>query len=75
MGVIVKVTRRGQTTIPKVYRRMLGISEGDLLHFEVVDGKLIVSVIPKIWSLAGVDADIREVEDVIRDVERMREEY
>ncbi|MEX2723370.1 MAG: AbrB/MazE/SpoVT family DNA-binding domain-containing protein [Candidatus Freyarchaeota archaeon] len=42
MRSTVKVTRRGQTTIPKRFREKLGIKEGD---------KLVVEVPKKVYSL------------------------
>ena len=53
MGVVVKVTRRGQTTLPAEYRTRLGISEGDNLLIEETERGLLVRRIPDILTLAA----------------------
>lgn len=35
-----KVSKRGQVTIPKALRKMLGFAPGTILDFEVDDGRL-----------------------------------
>ena len=34
---------RGRTTLPKAIRERLGLQPGDLVGFEVVDGRVVVS--------------------------------
>ncbi len=75
MGVVVKVTRRGQTTIPEEYRTRLGISEGDNLLIEENERGLLVRRIPNLLTLAGVDAEYGTPEEAKKVVDRMREEY
>jgi AbrB family looped-hinge helix DNA binding protein len=36
------VTKKGQVTIPKPYRDLLHIKEGDSLHFEMKDNVLVL---------------------------------
>ncbi len=40
---VVKVTRKGQVTLPKRIREMLEIKEGDLLLVDVRDGSIILT--------------------------------
>jgi len=75
MGVVVKVTRRGQTTLPSEYRLKLGIKEGDDLLIEEVEGRLLVRRIPDLLDLAGVDSKYGSLEEARKMIERMREEY
>lgn len=75
MTVTVKVTRRGQTTIPIEIRKKLGIKEGDELLVEATRNGVLFKVIPKIEELAGVDSEFGSVEEVKREVEKLREEY
>lgn len=75
MGVVVKVTRRGQTTLPSEYREKLGIKEGDRLLIEEVEGKLLICRIPDLLDLAGVDSGYGTVEEAKKMIERMRGEY
>lgn len=39
----VKVTRKGQVTLPKEFRDTLGLAEGDVLYVAVEDGKVVYS--------------------------------
>ncbi|KPV64809.1 MAG: SpoVT / AbrB like domain protein [Candidatus Bathyarchaeota archaeon BA1] len=75
MRFIVKVTRRGQTTIPIEFRKKYGIREGDELVVEAMEEGLLFKVIPKLEELAGVDAKFGKVEEIKQEIERLREEY
>jgi len=75
LGVIVKVTRRGQTTLPAEYRAKLGIDEGDDVLIEQVGEGLVVRRVPNLMDLAGADAKYGTPEEAKKAVERMREEY
>ena len=70
-----KVTRRGQTTLPAEYRARLGINEGDELIIEEVGQQLVVRRVPNLLDLAGVDAKYGTLEEAKKAIERMREEY
>jgi len=73
--ITVKVTRRGQTTIPVEIRKKLGIKEGDELLVEATRNGVLFKVIPKIEELAGVDSKFGSTEEVKREVESLRREY
>jgi len=75
LGVVVKVTRRGQTTLPVEYRMRLGIKEGDDLLIEEAEHGLLVRRVPDLMDLAGVDAKYGTTEEARKMVERMRGEY
>lgn len=75
MGVVVKVTRRGQTTLPAQYRDRLGIDEGDDLLVEETERGLLVRRIPALLALAGVDARYGTPQEAKKVIEQMREEY
>ena len=75
MGVVVKVTRRGQTTLPAQYRAKLGIDEGDDLLVEEVSQGLLIRRVPNLLDLAGVDAKYGTPEEAKKVIEQMREEY
>lgn len=75
MRAIVKVTRRGQTTIPLEFREKFGIKEGDELLVESTEEGVLFKVIPRLEDLAGVDAKFGKVEEVKREIEKLREEY
>ncbi len=75
MENIVKVTRRGQTTIPVEFRQKLGIKEGDELFVEVTEKGILFKPIPKLEDLAGVDANYGTPEEIKKEIEKLREEY
>ncbi len=75
MRTIVKVTRRGQTTIPVEFREKFGIKEGDELLVESTEDGVLFKVIPKLEDLAGVYAKFGNVEEIKREIEKLREEY
>ena len=75
MQNIVKVTRRGQTTIPVDLRRRLGIKEGDELMVEATEEGLLFKVIPKLEDMAGIYSKFGKVEEIKKELEKMREEY
>lgn len=70
-----KVTRRGQTTIPLEFRKKLGIKEGDELLVGLHHEGILIKVIPRLEKLAGVDAKSGDVGEVKREIEKLREEY
>ncbi|MCK4474301.1 AbrB/MazE/SpoVT family DNA-binding domain-containing protein [Candidatus Bathyarchaeota archaeon] len=75
MRTIVKVTRRGQTTIPLVFREKFGIKEGDELLVESTKEGVLFKVIPRLEDLAGADARFGRVEEIKREIKKLREEY
>jgi len=75
MQSIVKVTRRGQTTIPQKFRQQYGIKEGDQLLVEATKEGLLLKVIPKLENMAGIDAKYGKVEEIKKEIDKMREEY
>ena len=75
MENIVKVTRRGKTTIPIKIRRQCGIKEGDRLEVEVTEKGILFKPIPKLLDMAGIDAGYATVEQVNKMLDKLREEY
>jgi AbrB family looped-hinge helix DNA binding protein len=72
---IVKVTRRGQTTIPVKIREQCGIKEGDQLLVEVTEKGILFKPIPKLEDMAGIDADYGTPEEIKKEIDKLREEY
>jgi len=70
-----KITTKGQVTIPKRLRKLLGIRPGDRVEFEAdSEGNVMVKKIDSHVSLAGVlkdqvakQATDKEIETAIRD--------
>jgi AbrB family looped-hinge helix DNA binding protein len=75
MENVVKVTRRGQTTIPRKIRRQCGVKEGDRLLVEATEKGILFKPIPNILDMAGIDAQYATVEQVNKMIDKLREEY
>jgi len=75
MRNIVKVTRRGQTTIPTNIRKKLNIKEGDYLLVETDGNRIIFTPIFNLEQLSGFLADKADVEAVKKEIEELRREY
>jgi AbrB family looped-hinge helix DNA binding protein len=72
---IVKVTRRGQTTIPIEIREKCGIKEGDKLTVEITEKGILFKPIPKLLDMAGIDAGYGTPEEINKEIDKLREEY
>ena len=70
MKYLVKVTRRGQVTIPKSIREALGIREGDLIEVSLEGGRVVLSKpgIPEPGEPVGPE----EYERILEELERVR---
>jgi AbrB family looped-hinge helix DNA binding protein len=75
MENMVKVTRRGQITIPSKLRKQCGIKEGDSLLVEVTEKGILFKPIPKLLDMAGIDAGYATVEEINKEIDKLREEY
>ncbi len=71
----VKVTRKGQTTIPAKIRKSLGIKEGDTLEVEKIDEMVTFKRVPKIEDLAGIFAGDADIAELKKELDKLREEY
>jgi len=75
MQRLVKVTRRGQTTIPREFRERYSIREGDRLLIEDTPTGILVRPVPRLSDLAGVDSEYGTVSKLKEELEKLREEY
>ncbi len=69
---VVKVTRKGQVTIPVQFRRLQGIREGSRVAFRASPSGLILVPLPNIEDLAGVDAGKISYEEAVKALNEMR---
>ncbi len=69
---IVKVTRKGQVTIPVNYRRKYKIRQGQKVVFKEERGKLIIEPITPIEDLAGAFAGKISVAAAKKMLDKMR---
>ncbi|RLE74964.1 MAG: AbrB family transcriptional regulator [Thermoprotei archaeon] len=70
ISYIVKVTRKGQVTIPKNIRVSLGIEEGELLQVSLEKGKIIITKLGV--PSPGEPIGREEYEKIIKELERER---
>jgi antitoxin PrlF len=75
MKSIVKVTRRGQTTIPVELREKFEITDGDELIVEATEKGILFKPIPKLEDMAGIDAEFGTPEEIKKEIDKLREEY
>lgn len=60
MAHIAKLTSKAQITIPAAVRRQLGLSPGDSVVLEIVDGRAVLSPLHGTFTqrMAGLGADL-----------------
>lgn len=76
MQNVVKVTRKGQTTIPVNLRQKLGINEGDELLVEATEqGNILFKPIRKLEDCAGIYSKYDTPEEMKKELDKIREEY
>jgi AbrB family looped-hinge helix DNA binding protein len=69
---VVRVSRKGQATIPKSLREKFGIeTPGEVLIYEQ-DGQIVIEPIPTLAELRGIHAGERERGEVLADVREHR---
>ncbi len=71
---IVRVTRKGQVTIPVEQRRKYCIKQGMRLLVKDSDQGILLSPVTPLEDLAGIDAGRVTVEEMKRRLDRMRSE-
>lgn len=72
---VVKVTRRGQTTIPLEIRQKCGIKEGDKLLVELTEKGILYKRVPKLLEMVGIDVGYGTPDELKKQLEKLREEY
>ena len=70
--VVVKVTRKGQVTIPAKFRKVHGIREGGRVSFRPSSDGLVLVPLPNIEDMAGVDAGKIKYEEAVKKLDRIR---
>jgi AbrB family looped-hinge helix DNA binding protein len=74
MGEQTKVLQKGKITIPAEIRQKLGISEGDYIKLEIVDGKLVLlppNTVPNPTDLlTGLAEDVQVTEPVKQELRK-----
>jgi AbrB family looped-hinge helix DNA binding protein len=72
--VVVRVSRKGQATIPKPLREKFGIeTPGEVFVYEE-DGRIVLEPVPSLDELHGIHAGDHEPGEVLAKVRETREE-
>ena len=74
LEIVVKVTRKGQVTIPAAYRRKLRIREGTRLTVSQDKDSIVMKTAPDIDDLVGTLSGKITVEEMRRELDKMRSE-
>jgi antitoxin PrlF len=70
----VAVTRKGQVTIPVELRRKFHIDESSRVQIVEKNGEIVIKKCPSFYDLAGTGAKQATVEELKKELDRMREE-
>ncbi|HEV2120896.1 MAG TPA: AbrB/MazE/SpoVT family DNA-binding domain-containing protein [Candidatus Bathyarchaeia archaeon] len=71
---LVKVTRKGQVTIPLEQRKKYSIREGMKLLVKDSPQGILLSPVKPVEDLAGIDAGKTSIEDMKKKLDKMRSE-
>ncbi|MCL4518153.1 MAG: AbrB/MazE/SpoVT family DNA-binding domain-containing protein [Thaumarchaeota archaeon] len=69
---VVKVTRKGQVTIPSTLRKKLKIRRGSKLRVSQSDDSVVMKPLPDIEDLAGIHSGKITPEEIRKELDRMR---
>ena len=66
------MTRKGQTTIPSLFRKKYGIREGTTMLVEDVGGAIVMIPLIDAEKLAGIDSNRYDASKMKKEVDRLR---
>ena len=75
MENVVRVSRNGRVIIPKKLREKFGIKEGDKLAVESTEKGILFRKIPRLEEMAGAEAKYGDVDEIKKEIDKLREEY
>jgi len=73
-GEIIRVSRKGQATIPKELREQFGIETPGRVFIHEEDGKIVVEPLPSVEEMQGIHAGRYEDGAVLDHLEEMKAE-
>jgi AbrB family looped-hinge helix DNA binding protein len=73
-GEIIRVSKKGQATIPKELRERFGIETPGKVLIHEEDGKIVVEPLPSVEEMQGVHAGDYEQGEVLDHLREMNEE-
>ncbi|MDL0131451.1 AbrB/MazE/SpoVT family DNA-binding domain-containing protein [Halobacterium salinarum] len=73
-GEVIRVSKKGQATIPKKLRERFGIDTPGKVLIHEEEGKIVVEPLPSVEEMQGVHAGRYETGDVLEHLQEMDEE-
>jgi AbrB family looped-hinge helix DNA binding protein len=73
-GAVIRVSKKGQATIPKELRKRFGIDTPGKVLIHEEDGKVVVEPLPSAEEMQGVHAGRYEKGEVLNHLQEMNEE-
>lgn len=73
-GEVIRVSRKGQATIPKELRERFGIDTPGKVLIHEEDGKIVVEPLPSVEEMQGVHAGRYETGEVLEHLREMNDE-
>ncbi|WP_435119928.1 AbrB/MazE/SpoVT family DNA-binding domain-containing protein [Halolamina sp. C58] len=73
-GEIIRVSKKGQATIPKELRERFGIETPGKVLIHEAEGKIVVEPLPSVEEMQGVHAGRYKKGDVLEHLREMKEE-
>lgn len=73
-GEIIRVSKKGQATIPKDLRERFGIDTPGRVYIHEEDGKIVVEPLPSVDEMQGIHAGHYEKGEVLDHLREMKEE-
>lgn len=73
-GKVIRVSRKGQATIPKELREKFGIETPGRVFIHEEDGKIVVEPLPSVSEMQGVHAGRYEKGEVLEKLREMKAE-
>jgi AbrB family looped-hinge helix DNA binding protein len=73
-GEVIRVSKKGQATIPKKLRERFGIDTPGKVLIHEEDGKIVVEPLPSVEEMQGAHAGRYETGEVLKHLREMRDE-
>ena len=73
-GEVIRVSRKGQATIPKELRERFGIEAPGKVFIYEEEGKIVVEPLPSVEEMQGIHAGRYETGEVLRHLREMKDE-
>ena len=73
-GEVIRVSRKGQATIPKELRERFSIETPGKVLIHEEEGKIVVEPLPSVEEMQGVHAERYEKGEVLQHLQEMKEE-